>query len=124
MTKAKIENILENHEKRIKKLEKIILEKNKIPIKISNNSYTFKNKSESHNILLKKLLKSSYCHDKGGLTREEVLRIFESNTRPVVPKKIYDLLEIWRRRKRIEANKVSGKLKYFWIEDDKSKKGN
>jgi hypothetical protein len=70
--------------------------------------------------LLEDLLKSDFCHSSNGLSLEEVLEIFRQNGRPVVKKKISDLLHAWKKRKKIEAIKIKGqkKLRYFWIEDD------
>jgi|GEM_PF-6360569 len=83
-----------------------------------NFSYNFQNKKLSHNELLAELLKSEECHHNNGISREEILRIFKENGRPVVPKKVNNLLGIWKKRKKIEAVKEGKKLKYFWIENE------
>lgn len=89
-------------------------------------SYTFPNKVKKHNKLLEKLLKSSFCHSRNGLTQEEILEIFRENKRPVVPKKISDLLHVWKKRKRIDAVKTKGEkqLRSFWIQDDETEESN
>ena len=81
-------------------------------------SFNFSNKKLSHNNLLAELLKSEECHSSGGVTREDILRVFKQNGRPVVKKKINDLLNTWKKRKKIEAIKEGGNLKYFWIENE------
>ena len=80
--------------------------------------FKFKDKSSDHATLLKELLKSEYCHNNGGLTRDEILSIFEKNKRPIVPKKISDLLNKWVERKKIEMIKKYGGSRYFWIAQD------
>jgi len=122
--KMKIDEKIKDHEERLKKLEEEVFKKDKPLIESTNSEYIFKNKNEPHNKLLKNLLGSDYCHKKGGLTREEIFNIFNSNNRPVVPKKINDLLTAWKKRKKIEAIKINKKLKFFWIKNDKPKKGN
>lgn len=90
------------------------------PVPIDVGSYVFGNKTKDHGELLEDLLKSDFCHSSNGLSLEEVLEIFRQNGRPVVKKKISDLLHAWKKRKKIEAIKIKGqkKLRYFWIEDD------
>ena len=119
----KIRKRLENHEERIKKIEGLLQEKHKLKL-ASDELFTFSDKSREHPILLKEILKSPYCHNQGGCTPEEILNIFRENSRPVVPKKIRDLLHVWKKNKKIDAIKVKGKrqLKYFWVEDE-SKRG-
>lgn len=109
--------LLENHEERLKKLERILKEKPESILKITRG-FSFSDKTKKHNLLLKEILKSEYCHQRGGLTQEEILNIFGENGRPVVPKKIKDLLHVWKKRKSIDAIKIKGKknLKYFWVE--------
>lgn len=80
--------------------------------------YNFSNKKLNHNDLLAELLKSEECHSIGGITREEILEVFKQNGRPVVKKKVNDLLNVWKKRKKIEAIKEDGNLRYFWIENE------
>jgi len=89
-------------------------------VSILNKHFIFKDKSKEHSKLLEELLKSDFCHSKNGLTQEEILQIFKDNGRPVVPKKIIDLLHVWKKRKRIEAIKIKGEKqkRYFWVKSE------
>lgn len=82
--------------------------------------FSFKDKNKTHNILLEELLQSDYCHSKNGLVKDEILKIFKENGRPVNPKKISDLLYIWKNRQKIEAIKTKGEKqkRYFWIDHE------
>jgi len=111
-----IKNILENHENRLRKLEGR-KEEPKLQEE-TNEAYLFKEKNRDHAALLEELLKSDFCHERMGLSREEIIQIFAYNKRPVVPKKINDLLGVWKKRKKIEARKDGPKLKYFWINNE------
>ncbi len=118
--KMEINSIIKNHEERIIELEskvKTLLDGPKNQIQ-DTRKFIFSNKKKNHNELLEELLKSEYCHYKIGLSIEEILQIFSENGRPVVPKKIRDLLAIWKNRKKIEAIKIEGILKYFWVENE------
>lgn len=84
----------------------------------SEFNYNFSNKKLNHTALLAELLKSGECHSNGGITREDILEVFRQNGRPVVKKKVSDLLNVWKKRKKIEAIKEAGKFKYFWIENE------
>jgi len=108
---------LDNHEKRISKLEK--KPKSPLPLKIKFN---FKNKNLHHSKLLYNLLSSEYCHQSKGLIYEEILEVFDENHRPVRPKKIRDLLGKWVERKKCETRKKDKKLAYFIIKMEKRKK--
>ena len=111
--------LLKNYGERIKKLEEEFERYfNKSETEKVTQKFVFQNKKKNHNELLEELLKSDYCHSKNGLSIEEVLQIFSENGRPVVPKKIRDLLAIWKNRKKIEAIKLEGILRYFWIENE------
>lgn len=114
--KMEINKILNNHEERIKELEMKLSELTKNPDSIESN-FVFSDKSKKHNLLMEELLKSNFCHSKNGLSFEEILEIFKDNGRPVVPKKLRDLLAIWKNRKKIEAIKEGSILRYFWIEN-------
>ncbi|MBS3076621.1 hypothetical protein J4481_02685 [Candidatus Pacearchaeota archaeon] len=109
--------ILENHERRIKILEDKLNQLIEKPDLISGDNFIFSDKSKKHNELLEELLKSNFCHSKNGISFEEILDIFKTNGRPVVPKKLRDLLAVWKNRKKIEAVKEGGILRYFWIEN-------
>lgn len=113
-----IKEILENHEGRIKELESKLSKLIKNPEQVQGD-FVFSDKSKKHNELLEELLKSNFCHSKNGLSFEEILEIFRGNGRPVVSKKLRDLLAIWKNRKKIEAAKEGGVLRYFWIENGK-----
>lgn len=110
---------IEEHGSRIEKIEEILKEilEGKKEV-INEKSYSFTDKSVKHNELLKNLLKSEYCHSQNGLSLTDVLEVFKQNKRPIIPKKIKDLLAIWKKRKKIEAVKEGGVLKYFWIENE------
>lgn len=108
---------LNNHEKRIIELEKKLDELTGKP-QVVAGPFIFKDKTRSHADLLEELLKSEYCHSKNGLNTDEILEVFINNGRPVVPKKIKNLLAIWKTRNKIEAVKNNGKLSYFWIENE------
>jgi hypothetical protein len=114
--KMEKDDIIEDHEKRIKQLEEKITKFLGNPREVISN-FVFSDKKKGHNELLEELLKSDFCYSKNGLTVEEILEIFSSNSRPVNPKKIKDLLAIWKIRKKIDAIKSENKLKYFWIEN-------
>lgn len=114
----KINEKLNEHERRINALEESIAALQKKPNKILSNDFVFSDKNKQHNQLLEELLKSDFCHSKNGITFEEILQLFQSNNRPIVPKKVRDLLGIWKIRKKIEAIKSKGKLRYFWIENE------
>jgi len=75
--------------------------------------FVFSNKNKNHGELLEELLKSEYCHTKNGLLVDEILQVFSQNKRPVVSKKIKDLLAIWKIRRKIEAIKSEGGLQVF-----------
>ena len=101
-------------EKRLNSLE------NKYPkpeIFLEDDNYAFNNKKLDHNQLLEELLKSDFCHGQNGLTKEQILITFQKNGRPVVPKKINDLMNKWVERKKIEIIKKYGESRYFWIEN-------
>lgn len=110
-------NILENHEERIKALESKINELTKKPELLTTEGFSFSDKKRGHNKLLEQLLKSDYCHSHNGLSFEEILEVFRLNGRPVDSKKLRDLLGIWKKRKKIEAVKEAGSLRYFWIDN-------
>ena len=110
---------IEDHERRIYLIEEQlnrILKRPQKPAEVSAD-FLFSDKKKSHNELLEELLKSDYCHSKNGISFEEVLEVFKINGRPVIPKKLRDLLAIWKNRKKIEAAKSGGVLRYFWIEN-------
>jgi hypothetical protein len=111
-----IQEQIKEHERRIKVLEEKIEHLLGKPAQIVT-AFSFVDKSKSHTDLLEELLKSEYCHYKNGLTFDEIIDIFSSNRRPVIPKKIRDLLSVWKKRGKIEALKNDGKLKFFWIEN-------
>ena len=112
--------------KRIEALEKrmdVLENKNKTK-PLSSLVYVFQDKRKNHSELLQELIQSDFCYSKNGLTKEEILEIFRENGRPVVSKKITDLLNKWTQRKKIEMIKKYGKSKYFWIENEKSNTSN
>ncbi len=110
---------VEDHEKRIKVLEAALITNTMSPQSFGpTKNFTFSNKNKPHGALLEELLKSNYGHSKNGLNFEEILDVFAANSRPVDPKKIRDLLNIWKSRKKIEATKAEGVLRYFWIENE------
>lgn len=108
--------------KKIEDLELKIIQPDKkseiVSDKKTKLKYNFENKTLNHNKLLGWLLKSDFCHSKNGLSKAEVIDIFKQNGRPVVKKKIYDLLDVWKKRKKIEAIKEEGKLRYFWATNE------
>lgn len=114
--KMEINEIVKNHEERIKELEKKLFELVKNPKSIQED-FIFSDKTKKHNELLEELLKSNFCHSKNGLSFEEIWELFKINGRPAVPKKLRDLLSVWKKRKKIEAVKEGGVLRYFWIEN-------
>jgi len=117
--KMEVSKILKVHEERISRLEKSLKELLEKPDKNKlGQKFIFSNKNKNHNELLEELLKSDYCHSKNGLSREEILAIFKGNNRPIVRKKVNDLLNVWKKRNKIEAIKEEGILRYFWIEND------
>lgn len=117
--KMEINEKIENHERRIASIEEQLKRIFKRPQKIAEVSadFLFFDKKKSHNELLEELLKSDYCHSKNGLPFEEVVEVFRINGRPVDIKKLRDLLGVWKKRKKIEATKPEGILRYFWIEN-------
>jgi hypothetical protein len=103
------------------------IESNPASIQIMENKgdYIFENKNLSHSDLLEELLKSNFCHSRNGLTYEEILNAFKENGRPVVPKKVNDLLCVWKQRRKIDGIKIKGeKVRYFWIENEKPNRSN
>ena len=87
------------------------------------SKFKFQNPRIGHPKLLSELLSSDFCFSKDGLTLNEILEIFKENQRPVVPKKIRDLLGTWKKRKKIDSKKRDGNESYFWTKDQKSNKG-
>ncbi len=86
-------------------------------------NFVFLDKKKDHSSLLEELLKSDYCHSQDGLIIEKILGIFKENERPVVRKKVSDLLHTWKKRKKIDAIRIKGEKRhrYFWIENESSR---
>jgi len=117
LTKMELNKTVEDHEKRINILEDALKKFMRTPQNLdAPRNFTFSSKDKNHAELLEELLKSDYCHSNNGLSFEEILGVFAVNKRPINPKKIRDLLGIWKKRKKIDATKTSGSLRYFWIE--------
>ena len=124
MTNLGINERFEAIEKRIQALEQVNQEKPQL--RDDPQEFAFSDKRKEHTELLRELLKSDYCHEKNGLTTDHILGIFKKAGRPVVPKKINDLLHVWKMRKKIEAIKIKGtkQHRYFWIENESEKSNN
>lgn len=116
MNEQELNTRFEIIEKRLDKLESVNPKTEEV--QPTSGQYQFNDKKKEHADLLEELLKSDSCHSKNGLSIEEIMNVFRQNGRPVVRKKISDLLHVWVKRKRIESIKTKGdkRHKYFWIE--------
>jgi len=116
--KMEISEKLDDHEKRIVLIEEQLKKMFENPQRLINtqDNFLFSDKKKNHNKLLEELLKSDFCHSKNGLPFEEIMEIFSLNNKAVNPKKLRDLLSIWKNRKKIDSIKSGGKLKY-WMEN-------
>ena len=113
-----VQKSLADHERRIAFLE-AKFEKSAPQANFNTSrSFSFSDRKRSHNELLEELLKSDYCHNSNGLSFEMIIDVFRRNNRPVVTKKLRDLLGVWKKRGRIDAIKADGGLRYFWIENE------
>ncbi len=109
---------LEDHERRIAQLEAQLAKMMSQPTLTTAGAYTFSDRKKDHSALLEELLKSEYCLSNGGLTFEMVIDEFNKNGRPVDTDKIRKLLGVWKVRKKIDAAKKEGILRYFWVDNE------